>query len=152
MSYISARFWSKVDVGDPDECWEWTTGRYGTGYGQFWADGTGQSAHRVAWALTNGAIPEGMLVCHHCDNRVCCNPAHLFLGTQADNIADAAKKGRMAKGEDISRSKLTEADVIEIRIRYKAGGVTQEVLGQEFDVGNVCIHYIVRGRTWRHLL
>lgn len=84
------RFWSKVDRRGPDECWPWLAAKSATRYGVF--DKT--RAHRVAYALTHGLIPEGRIVCHRCDNPPCCNPAHLWLGTPKDNTADMVAKGR----------------------------------------------------------
>lgn len=95
---LEERFWSKVDKsGGPAACWPWTASVDPKGYGQFaYADGTRRSgrAHRVAWILANGPISAGMSVCHSCDNPPCCNPAHLWLGTNADNVADRVRKGR----------------------------------------------------------
>lgn len=88
----SERFWAKVDFGD--ECWNWTGGRFENDYGAFQLDGKAVRAHRVAWELINGPIPEGLIVCHHCDNPGCQRPNHLFLGTHADNAQDRERKGR----------------------------------------------------------
>ena len=91
------RFWAKVQKSDG--CWLWTAYRNEKGYGRF-DDGTiTHQAHRLAWALTNGPVADGLLVCHKCDNPPCCNPDHLFVGTQKDNMQDAKQKGRRADGD-----------------------------------------------------
>lgn len=90
------RFWAKVDKsGGPDACWLWTAGRSDWGYGHFRVGSKNLQAHRFAWELTRGPIPAGLLVLHRCDNPPCCNSAHHFLGTHADNMADAKAKGRL---------------------------------------------------------
>lgn len=91
------RFWTKVDKSG--ECWIWTGYVTRTGYGRCnRAFGNGY-AHRAAWEFAHGAVPDGLFVCHHCDNPPCCNPEHLFIGTQTDNISDRDRKGRTARGE-----------------------------------------------------
>ncbi len=91
-----SEFWTWVGIGDPDECWEWTRmRRQGTHpYGLLYVNNRQRRAHRIAWELANGPIPDGIEVCHRCDNPPCCNPAHLFLGTQRDNMDDCVAKGR----------------------------------------------------------
>ncbi len=91
----AARFWAKVDIGAPDKCWEWQASCNPAGYGGFQFNGRFGKAHRAAWELANGPIPEGICVLHRCDNPPCCNPAHLWLGTYADNHRDAVAKGRI---------------------------------------------------------
>lgn len=92
---LDVRFWAKVAKGDG--CWEWTASRNSLGYGNIRVERKRFVAHRVAWALTYGPIPDGLFVCHHCDNPPCCRPDHLFLGTHADNMADMVAKGRCRK-------------------------------------------------------
>lgn len=90
---VKARFWSKVDVRGPDECWPWTKS-LSSGYGTLKVGKNSYRSNRIAFFLSNGFIDDKLLVCHKCDNRKCCNPAHLFLGTYTDNMMDMVGKGR----------------------------------------------------------
>jgi hypothetical protein len=145
---IEQRFWSKVLKGDG--CWPWMRARYPTGYGLFVVEGKDRPASRVAWELTHGPIPDGLSVCHHCDNPPCVRPDHLFLGTTADNMADMVAKGRNARGEKSRLAKLTEADVRAIRSRA-ASGVSSRVLATEFGVCMSNIWLIKTRRHWSHV-
>lgn len=98
-----ARFWERVDTSaGPEGCWPWTGSTQGKGHGQVYRGPCRKSAphkaHRVAWELTHGPIPAGLFVCHHCDNPPCCNPAHLYVGTAADNARDMFARGRARPG------------------------------------------------------
>lgn len=95
---VSERFLGKADIGGADECWEWTKSKFKDGYGQFWLNRTNRLAHRVAYELFVGKIPEGMFVCHSCDCPPCVNPKHLFIGTHQDNTTDSVNKNRRATG------------------------------------------------------
>jgi hypothetical protein len=92
---LLSRFWSKVKLGEPDECWEWTAGHDGRGYGQFWANGRTRRAPQVAWEIYNlTEFPKGKGACHTCDNPPCVNPSHIWPGTQKENSHDCVRKGR----------------------------------------------------------
>lgn len=140
-----ARYWGKVDLrgGDPGKCWEWQASTT-SGYGQFWIRYRMWRSHRVAWILTYGPIPEGLHVCHHCDNKLCCNPYHLFLGTNLDNVRDSLHKGRKAR-------KLSEEDVREIRRHLEVCSLNQEEIADLFGVEKSTISRIKRGRNWSWL-
>lgn len=138
------RFWAKVDKSG--ECWLWTAGRTADGYGMFKVGGKVRKAHRVSWVIANGDTGD-LLVLHRCDVPACVNPAHLFLGTDADNAADRTVKGRGAKGERMGRAKLTYENVASIRERV-AGGEMQKALAAEFGVATSTIARIVIGERW----
>lgn len=91
---IKERFWMKATKGAPDECWDWHCSTKGKGYGQFWYNGKPQRAHRIAWEIEKGNVPKRLNVLHRCDNRKCVNPAHLYLGTNSDNMLDMYRKRR----------------------------------------------------------
>lgn len=151
-SYFSTeeRFWASVDKRSDDECWNWMRKVYGSGYGHLSVNGKHNvKAHRYSWMLHYGEIPEGMLVCHTCDNRKCVNPKHLFLGTQKDNIADRDRKGRRNKalGERHGNSILTESLVREIRSKAKQGMVQREI-AKYIGIDYRLINQIILRRTW----
>lgn len=145
------RFMSKVVWnGDEDECWEWQGSCDTKGYGEFWADGRVIGAHRFAWQLFNGSIPDGLFVCHTCDVPRCVNPAHLWLGTAAENSADMVNKGRMPRGENRHNAKLTPADVRLIRERASAGWTASE-LARILGVNRRPVEAVLLGETWGHV-
>lgn len=152
----AARFWAKVDKQGPDDCWGWTARLTPDGYGQFREGGKGSRnvrAHRFAYELMIAPIPPGLLVCHTCDNPICCNPAHLFIGTHADNSMDMVRKGRAASlpGELSPHTDLTEAQVREIRAMYATGEFTQKEIGRRFGISGSGVGMIVRRQNWRHV-
>lgn len=141
----NVRFWSYVQRGGADECWLWSGHRAASGYGVF-GDGTKnygtQLASRISWILTHGEIRGGLVVCHHCDNPPCVNPAHLFLGTAADNMKDMAVKGRQS-------SKLSVDQVREIKHRLMLSE-SLRALSRDFGVSTRTIGLIRDGVWWRH--
>jgi predicted DNA-binding protein (UPF0251 family) len=147
---LEQRFWSKVKVGGPDECWDWQRSKNPDGYGMFLLRRRCVRAHRAAYELHYGVIPNGMVVCHRCDRPACCNPAHLFLGTQVENIADMVRKGRQQRGERSGRAKLTAADVDAIRASF-AAGETQQAIAKRYGVGGQHVSRIVHRETWFHV-
>jgi hypothetical protein len=148
------RFSAKVDWR-PDErgCLLWTACTYPFGHGQFRLHGRLVRAHRFAWESVNGPIPDGLCVLHQCDVPRCVNPAHLFLGTQLDNIADRDAKGRQARqqGEACGKSKLTEVQVYSIRSYIADGVLLQYEIADMFNVTTGAIGHIKTRRTWSHL-
>jgi hypothetical protein len=150
----SIRFWAKVAKGREDQCWEWTGGILANGYGGIRVDGFYVRAHRFSWELHFGPIPfapgfHGMCVCHRCDNRRCVNPGHLFLGTNAENSADMRRKGRMPslKGEANPLSKLTDADVIDIR----TSPLPASEMAARFLISKGNVGVIRRREAWTHV-
>jgi len=147
---LPRRFWAKVDKSG--ECWEWTAAT-AMGYGVINLEGAVTYAHRLSWEMHYGPIPDGLQILHHCDNRRCVRPDHLFLGTLNDNMADMVAKGRHAdaRGEANARSKLTRRDVLAIRQEYAQGQITQSSLAERYGVAISTIGHLLTGRSWRHV-
>lgn len=157
------RFWRRVE--QTDSCWIWRGSRSANGYGKLTVDRRTRSAHRFAWEQTYGPIPAGLYVLHRCDVRACVRPEHLFLGTAADNAADAIAKGRWTtgarngsvrhpesrpRGERHPMARLTERQVAEIRARRDEGAMYREI-GEEFGISKSTVFAIVSGRIWSHV-
>jgi hypothetical protein len=145
---VEQRFGEKADKSG--DCWIWIASKMGKGYGGFWYKGRFQRAHRVSWQLHFGEIPAGMFVCHHCDNPLCVNPSHLFLGTNADNVKDCRAKGRHINGERNGRAKLSHHDIPIIQELAKFG-FTQKYLSKHFGVSRQNIASIIYRKTWKHI-
>lgn len=162
---LAERFWGNVDKNGPvirvelGQCWIWKLGLAKTGYGKIKVNGKSTSAHRIAYELSKGMAPKGFHVCHHCDNKTCCRPAHLFCGTAKDNMRDAIKKGRIKPGwkgrqyrnlggDTSPNRKLNQAQVDEIRRLKKTGQFKQAELGRMFGVGQDQISRIVNFKRW----
>lgn len=171
---LSKTFWEKVDENGSihprlgTRCWLWTGGRSGDGYGAVRAFGSMQGAHRVAWVLANDEeIPAGMWVLHHCDNPICCNPEHLYLGTVVENSEDCNERKRRnpARGErhgtytqPSARTRgtkngmavLDDEGVRQIR-SMRREGATQQRIADHFGVSLSCVNLILTGKNWRHV-
>lgn len=152
------RFWDHVDSSaGPESCWLWTKSAYkATGYGQSIDHLTGKSttAHRQAWALSNGD-PGKKKVLHRCPggpNRLCCNPAHLAVGSDKDNADDREKDGNTFRGEQVTISKLTAAEVREARELYARGSWSYQDLADRYGVARGTITPAVQGKTWAHVV
>lgn len=170
---LADRFWPKVARRGANECWPWLGAKHPGGYGRLSLGGRGSRmapATHVAWTIATGTeVPDGMSICHRCDNPPCVNPGHLFLGTKGDNARDMISKGRgrqprlsgaahplvldssrAARGEAHGRSILTAAKVAEIRERY-ARGETITSLSLRFVAVRTTIRLIVTRKTWKHV-
>lgn len=156
FSSPAKRFWSKVKIGNPDECWNWIPKVNRYGYGQFLIHGHHHSAARFAYELTNGPLPKELLACHKCNNRACCNPSHIYAGTQKENIQDCKQAGHFhdlihKRGIEHHNAKLTEDDIRQIRDAYANGIATELQLAKRFNVTRANIYLIVRRKHWTHL-
>ncbi len=160
------RFLSKLKTSDSG-CWIWCGCGSSRGYGKTTIASKDIRAHRLSWMIFKGEIPDGLFVCHQCDNPSCCNPSHLFLGTQAENVIDKVTKGRQAKGdthyarlhpERLARgtshgmSKLDEDKVRQIRLEYTGTRGELGMLAKKYGVAKATVHQVVRGRLWSHVL
>jgi hypothetical protein len=166
---FAERFSGSIDRSG--DCWVWTGSKDRKGYGRIYYQGRRTGAHRVAWELSNGPILDGLHVCHHCDNPPCVNTGHLFLGTHADNMLDRDMKGRgtpppysagqdhwthrlperRLRGERHGRAKLTDAQVVALRVSYLDGGVSMGALADRYGVGKSQVSRLVRGLQRREV-
>ena len=145
------RFRESFTKGAPNDCWEWTGNILNTGYGSLSIANVHYLAHRLAFLIGNGRINPDLLVMHSCDNRKCVNPKHLSQGTDADNVRDAWLKGRTQKGERNGMAKLSEAEVTEIKRKFRSGHSSMSQLAKQYRVWGPCIWRIIRGLRWKHI-
>ncbi len=149
MKTLTEKFDRKFIIIGNGGCWIWIASIMTTGYGCI---GTGKPgcwktelSHRVSWKLHNGPIPDDMFVCHHCDNRLCVNPDHLFLGTPADNVADMVLKNRNHRGEKTGTSKLTDGDIEKMFLLKSA--LKQYEIAKIFNIGGGQTSMVLNGKS-----
>lgn len=159
---LTDRFWARVLVREPNECWPWQGARFPKGYGTIGSGikepvrgkglGRNKLTHRVSWEIHHGPIPEDMLVCHHCDNPPCVNPAHLFLGTPLDNSRDRDAKGRQRylRGETHQSAKMKEKQILEILDLLRSGR-TQRSIARQYGINRMIVYDVAHGRRWKHI-
>lgn len=147
------RFHIKYKKCSKTGCWLWVGAINSGGYGSFKLDGKIQSSHRVSFGIFKGEIPEGKWVLHHCDVRNCVNPDHLYLGDRNQNVADMWNRQRNPDrdGENHPKCKLSDEEVIEIRLKYIPRIVTQKSLAEEYGVTQGLITKIVNNKIWDHV-
>jgi hypothetical protein len=133
-----------TDRSDPSGCWIWTGARYTHGYGSLWWQGKAHRAHKLAWEEKNGAIPDGLLLRHDCDNKRCVNPGHMRLGTHADNARDRVNRNRQAKGEGNGNARLSSSQAESIREDRRSS----TIIAAEYGISPSLVSRIRRGELW----
>lgn len=145
---------------EPDGCWVWTAAQTSTGYGLMGFRGKMIKTHRASWMIYRGEIPKGMFVCHSCDlnyptgdtsYRLCCNPHHLWLGTNQENVDDMIQKKRHAHGKQASYSKLTEEQAIQIKRLLAEDKLSQDKIARQFGITRSNVLNIKLGNAWKHV-
>lgn len=145
---LSERFWEKVKIAGPNDCWLWMAGTQRNGYGNVVFDNKFRSvAHRAAWLLTYGSLPKNKNILHKCDVRNCVNPRHLWVGTQKDNMRDMVAKGRSSPEK---RSHLTVEDVKKIRLARKKGELPASI-AKKYRLNVTHVSQIISGHRWGHV-
>lgn len=154
---LKERLYSKIKVDPISGCWEWTGAKDKAGYGRINVGSRKdksrhcERAHRLSYTLSVGKIPDGMEVCHKCDNPSCINPDHLFVGTRQDNVDDRERKGRnvVKTGEESKRSKLTKKDVKNARWERAHKGTSYQKLADKYGVAKKTIQNAIKGVNWK---
>lgn len=157
---VEERFWRFVNKGE--SCWEWTGAVATDGYGRIrrtYPSKLNVIAHRLSYQIHFGDIPDGLFVCHHCDNRLCVRPDHLFLGTQLDNVTDMISKGRAnwrkppgsQRGDRNPGAKLSTATVLAIRREYVPRKVTMVMLAERYGVSRTTVLAALHRKNWKHV-
>ena len=153
---VAERFWHYINKNGPGGCWVWTGTLNDAGYGILGINNRGriERAHRLSWQMAVGPIPANLCVCHHCDNRRCVNPQHLFLGTRDDNNRDMRSKNRWSKppvryGILNNKTKLNDVKVREIRSLHATGQYTHRELARQFGIDRSQVGHIVNGECWK---
>jgi hypothetical protein len=141
---LALRLTSRIERRGADECWEWRYARSAGGYGQMWHAGRVRYVHRLVYEMECGPIPAGAHVLHSCDNPPCCNPAHLRVGTHADNMDDMRRRGRANGGTP----KLTREQASALREAYAHGGVSQRSLARSYGITQGQVSRLVNGVTY----
>lgn len=146
---LPERFWSRVKVGNRNQCWPWLGGLNVDGYGSVQALGKPDKSHRVAWFLRHGAWPT--YICHKCNNRKCCNPDHMYEGNPATNGRDRAEKYRAMRGEKQHMAAMTDEEAARIRAEYREGGISIPRLAEKYGKSGDSIRRLCAGITYTHL-
>lgn len=149
------RFYNKIKKSKDNDCWIWTGWimKNSLGYGGFYYKEKDTTAHRASYMIHKGDVPNGMCVCHTCDNPKCVNPDHLWLGTYQDNMDDMKRKKRhnCLKGEKVLKHKLKQSEVKVIRFAYKMGFSNQYQLSKLYNISQSVISEIINRKAWKHV-
>jgi hypothetical protein len=152
---LEERVWGHINIGNPNECWEWVGGKNKDGYGRLNISGRIDRAHRVVYRLANGDIPPNKIILHSCNNPSCCNPNHLRAGTYKENTHDMMVSGRnrnkVFRGSESSVSKLTESQVLNMRQEYNSGGISIGKLARKYSISESQCSRIVKRQSWTHI-
>ncbi|WP_158506136.1 HNH endonuclease [Synechocystis sp. PCC 7509] len=148
---LEQRLWAKVEKSPDSHCWLWTGSKNKSGYGAIKVAGKPLQVHRVVYEMSYGIIPSDHFVRHRCDNPSCCNPKHLKLGSNQDNVDDRTLRGRSVKGSKQTTAKLTEYEVEEIIRELQGSFITTQAIAQKYGVVRSVVSRINTGKSWTHV-